>query len=57
MQEKQFQLQQQVCMYVIVEKDARTEILNFVTEINLLIQYFYSSEINGLPIQIVGKKM
>ena len=43
---------------VIVEKeDARTEILNFVTEINSLIQYFYSSEINGLPIWIVGKKM
>ena len=35
---------------VIVEKDARTEILNFVSEINSLIQYFYSSEINGLPI-------
>ena len=29
---------------------ARTEILNFGTEINSLIQYFYSSEINGLPI-------
>ena len=37
-------------VHVIVEKDARTEILNFVTEINSLIQYFYSSEINGLPI-------
>ena len=37
-------------VHVIVEKDARTEILNFVTENNLLIQYFYSSEINGLPI-------
>ena len=37
-------------VHVIVEKDARTEILNFVTEINSLIQNFYSSEINGLPI-------
>ena len=37
-------------VHVIVEKDARTEILNFVTEISVLIQYFYSSEINGLPI-------
>ena len=38
-------------VHVIVEKeDARTEILNFVTEIISLIQYFYSSEINGLPI-------
>ena len=35
-------------VHVIV--DARTEILNFGTEINSLIQYFYSSEINGLPI-------
>ena len=37
--------------------DPRTEILNFGTEINSLIQYFYSSEKNGLPIKIVGKKM
>ena len=37
-------------VHVIVEKYARTEILNFVTEINSLIQYFHSSEINGLPI-------
>ena len=36
-------------VHVIVEKDARTEILSFVTEINSLIQYFYSSEINVLP--------
>ena len=50
MQEKKFQLQYIASVHVIVEKDARTEILNFVTEINLLIQYFYSSEINGLPI-------
>ena len=28
-------------VHVIVEKDARIEILNFVTEINSLIQYFY----------------
>jgi hypothetical protein len=35
-------------VHVIV--DARTEILNFGTEINSLIQYFYSSEVNGLPI-------
>ena len=37
-----------VNVHVIV--DAKTEILNFGTEINSLIQYFYSSEINGLPI-------
>ena len=36
-------------VHVIV--DAWTEILNFgTTEINSLIQYFYSSEVNGLPI-------
>ena len=32
-------------VHVIVEKDARTEILNFVTDINSLMKYFYSSEI------------
>ena len=37
-------------VHVIVEKNARTEILNFVTEINSLDQYFYISDINGLPI-------
>ena len=37
-------------VHVIVEKDARTEILNFVTDIDSLIQYFNCSEINGLPI-------
>ena len=35
-------------VHVIV--DARTEILKFGTEIRSLIQYFCSSEINGLPI-------
>ena len=51
MQEKKIQLQYRASVHVIVEKeDARTEILNFVTEIISLIQYFYSSEINGLPI-------
>ena len=37
-------------VHVILEKDARTEILNFVTKINSLIQYLYSSEIDGLTI-------
>ena len=32
-------------VHVIVEKYARTEILNLKTEINSLIQYFYSSEV------------
>ena len=34
-------------VHVTVKKDASTEILNFVTEINSLIQYFYSSEISN----------
>ena len=47
MQEKQFAI---AGVHVIVEKYARTEILNFVTDIDTLFQYFHCSEINGLPI-------